>query len=246
MANEVTYFGAIFAGLLSFLSPCVLPLVPPYLAYLGGMTFEQVSGKEQMDRDLYRRVVISSLIFVLGFTTVFVTLGAAASSIGQFVRENQEILSKIGGVIIIIFGLHFIGIFKISLLYREARFHIDQKPAGMLGAYIMGLAFAFGWTPCIGPVLGAILAIASAQDTLSQGVLLLFVYSLGLGIPFIIAAIAIRPFMSFMQKFRRHMRTVEIVMGCFLIITGILFITGTIQEISFWMLEMFPSLQSIG
>lgn len=246
MVNEVTFFGAIFAGLLSFLSPCVLPLVPPYLAYLGGMTFEQVSGKEEMDRELYRRVVLSSLIFVLGFTTVFVTLGAAASSIGQFVRENQDILSKVGGVIIIIFGLHFIGLFKISLLYREARFHIDQKPAGMLGAYIMGLAFAFGWTPCIGPVLGAILGIASAQETLSQGVLLLFLYSLGLGIPFIMAAVAIRPFMAFMQRFRRHMRTVEIVMGVFLIITGILFITGTIQDISYWMLQAFPSLQTIG
>ena len=243
---EVSYFGAALAGLLSFLSPCVLPLVPPYLAFIGGTTSEQISSEQSEDKEAFRRIVISSLFFVMGFTTVFVALGATASTIGQFIGSNLDTLAKIGGVIIIIFGLHFLGIFRIGFLYREARYHVENKPAGFLGAYIIGLAFAFGWTPCIGPVLAVILAMAAAADTLADGVLLLFIYSLGLGIPFVLAAMAMKPFMSFMKKSRKYLGYVEKTMGVFLIVTGILFITGSMQLIATWLLEMFPVLATIG
>ena len=246
MVTEVTFFGALVAGVLSFLSPCVLPLVPPYLCFLGGMTFDQLSGEDDMTRDVFWRVVLSSVVFVLGFTTVFVALGATASTIGQFVREHLDVLAKIGGIIIIIFGLHFLGVLRIPLLYRQARYHLDARPAGMLGAYIIGLAFAFGWTPCIGPVLAVILGMAAGADTLSTGVSLLFVYSLGLGIPFVAAAVAVRPFMGFMKRFRTHLGWVEKIMGAFLVVTGILFITGSMGLIAAWLLEMFPALATIG
>ncbi len=193
---NVTYFGALVAGLLSFLSPCVLPLVPPYLCFLGGATFDQLAGEDETPRHVYVTIILSSLAFVLGFTTVFVALGATATVIGQLLIANFSLLSKIAGIIIIVAGLHFLGIIHIPLLHREARYHADERPAGLIGAYVIGLAFAFGWTPCIGPVLGAILAVAAGEDSVRQGVSLLFVYSLGLGIPFVAAAVAIRPFLE--------------------------------------------------
>lgn len=242
----VTYFGALIAGLLSFLSPCVLPLVPPYLCFLGGATFDQLAGEDETPRHVYVTIVLSSVAFVLGFTTVFVTLGATATALGQLLIANFALLSKIAGVIIILAGLHFLGILHIPLLHREARYHADERPAGLLGAYVIGLAFAFGWTPCIGPVLGAILAIAAGEDSVSQGVSLLLVYSLGLGIPFVAAAVAIRPFLSAVQRFRPHLATMEKVLGGFLVLTGILFITNAMTIISSWMLEWFPSLATIG
>ncbi|HZP10088.1 cytochrome c biogenesis CcdA family protein [Methyloceanibacter sp.] len=243
---DVTYVGALFAGLLSFLSPCVLPLVPPYLCFLGGATFDQLAGEDETPTHVYATVVMSSIAFVLGFTTVFVALGATATALGQLLIANLALLSKVAGVIIIIAGLHFLGLIHIPLLHREARYHADERPAGLLGAYIIGLAFAFGWTPCIGPVLGAILAMAAGEDSVRQGIGLLFVYSLGLGIPFIAAAVAIRPFMSTMQRFRRHLGTIEKVLGGFLVVTGILFLTNAMTLISAWLLQLFPGLAAIG
>ncbi|MGC1180404.1 MAG: cytochrome c biogenesis CcdA family protein [Methyloceanibacter sp.] len=243
---NVTYFGALIAGLLSFLSPCVLPLVPPYLCFLGGATFDQLSGEEETPRHVYVTIVLSSVAFVLGFTTVFVALGATATAAGQLLVANFSLLSKIAGLIIIVAGLHFLGLIHLPILHREARYHADTRPAGLLGAYLIGLAFAFGWTPCIGPVLGAILAIAAGEDSVRQGVSLLFIYSLGLGIPFVAAAVAIRPFMNAMQRFRRHLATVEKVMGGFLVLTGILFLTNAMTLLSGWMLELFPGLATIG
>jgi cytochrome c-type biogenesis protein len=243
---SVTYFGALIAGLLSFLSPCVLPLVPPYLCFLGGTTFDQLTGEDETPSHVYTTVVMSSVAFVLGFTTVFVTLGATATFAGQLIAENLPLLSKIAGVVIIIAGLHFLGVIHIPILHREARYHADARPAGLVGAYVIGLAFAFGWTPCIGPVLAAILAMAAGQDSVSQGVSLLLVYSLGLGIPFIAAAVAIRPFLKLLQRYRKHLATMEKVLGAFLVLTGILFLTDSMTLIAGWILEAFPVLATIG
>jgi cytochrome c-type biogenesis protein len=243
---DVTYFGALFAGFLSFLSPCVLPLVPPYLCFLGGTTFDQLAGEDETPPHVYTTVVLSSVAFVLGFTTVFVILGATATVLGQLVLENLPILAKVAGVIIIIAGLHFLGVIHIPILHREARYHADTRPAGLVGAYIIGLAFAFGWTPCIGPVLGAILAVAAGEDSVRQGVSLLFVYSLGLGIPFILAAVAVRPFMNAMGRFKGHMGTIEKVLGALLVLTGILFLTNSMTLIAGWILHTFPALATIG
>src|SRR6185312_13903925 len=243
---NVTYFGALLAGLLSFLSPCVLPLVPPYLCFLGGTTFDQLTGEDETPSHVYTTVVMSSVAFVLGFTTVFVILGATATAAGQLLAANIPLLAKIAGVVIIIAGLHFLGVFHIPLLHREARYHADARPAGLMGAYVIGLAFAFGWTPCIGPVLGAILAVAAGEDSVRQGIGLLLVYSLGLGIPFIAAAIGIRPFLKTMQRFRKHLGTVEKLLGGFLVLTGILFLTNSMTLIASWMLELFPGLATIG
>ncbi|MDH3793143.1 MAG: cytochrome c biogenesis protein CcdA, partial [Rhodospirillales bacterium] len=187
-----------------------------------------------------------ALAFVLGFTTVFVALGATASVIGQVVAENFRLLGQIAGVIIIALGLHFLGLLRIPFLYREARFHVESRPAGLVGAYVVGLAFAFGWTPCVGPVLAAILFVAGAGDSVLEGTLLLTAYALGIGLPFLAAALAARPFMAFMARFRRYLGAVEKVMGGLLVLTGVLFLTGTMSEIAYWILEAFPDLGRIG
>ncbi|MEM7427768.1 MAG: cytochrome c biogenesis protein CcdA [Pseudomonadota bacterium] len=243
---DVTYPIAIGAGLISFLSPCVLPLAPPYLCYLAGTTLDELSDAKGMDNAIARRVLIASIIFVFGFSTVFVSLGAAASVIGELLRAHLNTLAIIAGVIIIVMGLHFLGLFRLSALYKEARFQTSNSSASYIGAYIMGLAFAFGWTPCIGPVLGAILAVAATQDSATQGASLLAAYSLGLGIPFIAAAFAVKPFLNWMQKFRRHIGTVEKAMGGLLVLTGVLFITGSFSTFAYWLLELFPALGNIG
>lgn len=243
---DITYIGALLAGLISFLSPCVLPLVPPYLCFLGGTTFEQMSGEGAEAEGVNTQVIFASVAFVLGFTTVFVALGATATLIGQLVAENLDILSKIAGVAIIVVGLHFLGIFKIPILYRDYRSQSTAAPVGLIGAYLVGIAFAFGWTPCIGPVLAAILAVAAGEESVAQGISLLGVYSLGLGIPFILAALAFRPFMGFLQKFSKHLGKVEMVMGGMLVATGVMFLTGTMSYIALWMLETFPSFALIG
>ena len=243
---DVSFAGAFGAGLLSFLSPCVLPLVPPYLCFLGGVSLEQMTDDGGVDPNITKRVFVAAFAFVLGFSTVFIALGATASALGQMVADYLDILSKIAGAVIIILGLHFMGLFKIGLLYREARFHADAKPAGILGAYVIGLAFAFGWTPCVGPVLAAILFVAGAEDSVGEGVRLLAVYSAGLGIPFMAAALAVKPFMGFMGRFRRHMLPIERVIGGLLVITGVMFLTGTIADVAFWLLETFPALGKTG
>ncbi len=247
MGLDVSIWAAFAAGVLSFLSPCVLPLVPPYLCYLAGVNLEELTEAEGAEaRNAWRKALLAAFIFVLGFSTVFVAMGAGASAIGQLLREYLDILAKIAGVVIIIMGLHFMGLFKIRFLLMEKRYQTDAKPATFIGAYVIGLAFALGWTPCIGPVLASILAIAASEESVSRGAFLLAVYSAGLGVPFLLAAFAINGFLSFMKRFRRHMRTVEIVMGLFLVITGIMFLTGSMQIISTWLLEAFPALAEIG
>jgi len=250
MSGDLTLIGIFFAGLLSFISPCVLPLVPPYLTYLAGVSLDEISPDDaSASRQVQRKALINAGFFVLGFSCVFVALGAGASSFSQIVRQNQEILSIIAGILIMIMGLHFLGLFKIGLLYREARFQVDDdivRGASIAGSFVMGLAFAFGWTPCIGPILGVILGIASARDTVGEGAFMLGIYSMGLGVPFMLAALFAGPFMKFLSRFRRHLGSVEKLMGALLVLTGILFLTGGMQTFAFFLLETFPVLQSFG
>jgi cytochrome c-type biogenesis protein len=244
MHSDVTILAAMIAGLVSFLSPCVLPLVPPYLVYLAGTSLERFADKEPEPR-VKRETVTAALLFVLGFSTVFVALGASASVFGSLIRAYSGPLATIAGIAIIIMGLHFLGLTQIAFLMREKRVEV-AKPVGLWGAYVMGLAFAFGWTPCIGPILAAILAVAASEQTVTRGAGLLAVYSLGLGIPFVIAAFAVEPFAAFLSRFRKHLRRVEQAMGLALVLTGVAFLTGSINTISFWLLELFPVLSKIG
>lgn len=246
MALDVSYLSAFGAGALSFLSPCVLPLVPPYLCYMAGVSFDRFAEPGRAVAGERRALILASLAFVLGFSTVFIVLGAGATGIGQFLRQWQDVLAKIAGLVIILMGLNFLGIFKIALFSREARFTPEQTAQNPLSAYVMGLAFAFGWTPCIGPVLGPILTLAGGQETVAQGAGLLAVYSAGLGIPFILAALFSGRFMQFAGRFRARMGTVEKVIGALLVVSGLLFLTGGMQRMAFWLLETFPILQTIG
>jgi cytochrome c-type biogenesis protein len=244
MNGNVPILTALIAGIISFLSPCVLPLVPPYLVFLAGTSLERLADAEPEPR-VKRETVLAAALFVLGFSTVFVSLGASASVIGSLIRAYSNSLSIIAGIAIIIMGLHFLGITQIGLLHRQKRMEV-AKPVGLWGAYVMGLAFAFGWTPCIGPILAAILAVAASEQTVTKGAGLLAVYSLGLGIPFMIAAFAIEPFAAFLSRFRKYLHRVEQVMGGLLVLTGIAFLTGSINQMSVWLLEMFPVLGRIG
>jgi cytochrome c-type biogenesis protein len=244
MSPDVTLLAALLAGLVSFLSPCVLPLVPPYLVYLAGTSLERLADAEPEPR-VRREAVLAALLFVCGFSTVFVALGASASVIGGVIRAYSAELSIIAGIAIIVMGLHFLGVLRIGVLLREKRLEVT-KPVGLWGAYVMGLAFAFGWTPCIGPILAAILAVAASEQTVARGAGLLAVYSLGLGIPFLLAALAVEPFAAFLVRFRRHLAKVERVMGGLLVLTGIAFLTGFVSQASFWLLETFPALGTIG
>jgi len=243
---DVGFAGAFLAGLLSFLSPCVLPLVPPYLCFIGGVTISEMTGAGGPPPGAKRRVFISSVVFVLGFSLVFILFGATASFLGQLLAENIVWIGRVAGVLVIIMGVHFLGIVRIPLLYREARFHGPAKPIGLLGAFLMGLAFAFGWTPCVGPVLAAILMIAGTEESVLNGTLLLASYAAGIGLPFLIVAIAIGPFLGIMPGIRKHMGKIEKAIGVFLILTGILFLTGSISDIAYWLLETFPSLGKVG
>ena len=248
MAVDVGYVSAVGAGALSFLSPCVLPLVPPYLCYMAGVTVDDFreSSEEAARHGARIALAIASVAFVLGFTTVFVALGAGASTIGRFLRAWQDELAVAAGIIIIVMGLNFLGVIRIPLLSREARFQAEGKPASAIAAYVMGLAFAFGWTPCIGPVLGPILTLAGGRSTVGEGALLLFAYSIGLGIPFLIAAVFSGAFMRFMTKFRVHLGRVEKAIGGLLVLAGIFFVTGGVSTAAYWLLEMFPALGQLG
>ena len=253
MAVDVSYVSALGAGAISFLSPCVLPLVPPYLCYMAGVSVDQFRGEPSESggaavaaAPVRLPLLIAAFAFVAGFSTVFVALGAGASTIGGLLRAYQQELAIIAGIVIILMGLNFLGVFRIALFSREARFQTRGAPANPFAAYLMGLAFAFGWTPCIGPVLGPILTLAGARDSVGEGAALLAVYSAGLGIPFLLAALFSGAFMRFMQSFRTHLGTVEKVIGGLLVLAGVLFLTGGMQSMSFWLLERFPVLGTLG
>lgn len=244
MSSDLTFLGTFGAGFLSFVSPCVLPLVPPYLAFIAGASLDEMSGSGS--DAARRRIFFSAAAFVAGFSSVFVAMGATASVFGSIVRSHLDILAPAAGVAIIVMGLHFLGVFRIPLLYREARVQVARKPAGPIGAYVVGLAFGFGWTPCIGPVLATILGVAASRETVGQGALLLAVYAAGLGVPFLAAAAFSRPFMALMQRFRARMGLVEKITGALLVVTGLAFLTGGIERLSYWLIETFPILSQVG
>lgn len=233
---------ALLAGVISFLSPCVLPIVPPYLAYMGGISMQDMEN----NRSSRRHTIICAIFFALGLSTVFILLGMAASAMGQMFLQNQDWFGRIAGVVIIAFGLHFIGLIKIPFLYREARLDAGDQGGSAFGAYILGLAFAFGWTPCIGPILGTILSLAAQEGSFARSGLLMGLYALGLGLPFILAAVFINRAIRVMNRFKRHMRKVEVAMGILLVLIGIALLTGAFSKMSFWLLENFPALAQVG
>ncbi len=233
---------ALAAGILSFLSPCVLPIVPPYLAYMGGISM----GDMRNDGAARQRVILPALFFVMGLSTVFLFLGFTASFLGRFFLENQLLLSRVSGALVIVFGLHFLGVFRIPILDREARLQAGDRGGSAFGAYLLGLAFAFGWTPCIGPQLGAILSIAATEASLARGTALLGVYALGLGLPFLLAALFIERAMGVMGRLKRHMKVIERAMGVLLIVVGVALVTGAFSAFSFWLLDTFPGLAVLG
>ena len=245
MNESVSLAGAFAAGILSFVSPCVLPIVPGYLSFISGANLAQLKGNE-VPQGLARRVAITSLFFVLGFSTVFVALGAAATLVGYYMQQYKRALGMAGGVVIILLGLHTAGILPIKWLLYEKRAEVKSRPLGLIGAYVVGVAFAFGWTPCIGPILGAILLYASQQETVGQGVLLLSAYSLGLGIPFIAAGLALNGFFSAFGRIRGHMKLVEYAAGGLLVGVGLLLMTDRLTLLAQYFSRLFPALARIG
>ena len=244
---DVTFYGAFVAGLLSFLSPCILPIVPFYLSYLGGVGMNQIAADAEITAAVRRRAFLAACMFALGVITVFMGLGATATVFGQMVREYFDVLRWVAAAIIIAMGLHFLGVIRIGILYRQFRAEAgDTSNVSLLGAFVIGLAFAFGWTPCVGPVLAAILFMAGGQETAGQGAALLFVYGAGMTLPFVVAALFIASFMRFMARFRKHLNTVEKAMGLLLILFGVLIATNSINYIAQWMLETFPVFMTIG
>ena len=245
--ENVSLLGAFVAGVLSFISPCVLPLIPGYLSFISGVSLEEMRGAGAVAGDLgmsaaaKRQVLITSLFFILGFSLVFVSLGASATFLGQFLMERLTLFGKIAGVLLIIFGLHTMGVFKIGFLLQEKRVQTNAKPAGMLGAMVVGISFAFGWTPCIGPILSAILLVAAQQDSVGQGILLLSVYSLGLAIPFLLTALAINQFFVAFKKIRRYYHAIEIVSGLLMIVIGVLIFTNRFTIIAQWLTPYLPT-----
>lgn len=230
---------ALVAGLLSFLSPCVLPIVPPYLAYMTGVNVNGLKARE-------RSAALPALFFVLGLSTVFLVLGFAASAFGRAFLQYQDVLARIAGVMVIAMALHFLHVIRIPVLDQEARLNAGKQGGGAFGAYLLGLAFAFGWTPCIGPQLGMILSLAATGGELSRGTALLAVYALGLGIPFLLAAIFINRAIGVMNRIKPHLGLIERLMGVLLLIVGVMLLTGSLSTLSFWLLENFPSLGALG
>jgi cytochrome c-type biogenesis protein len=222
--EDVSYLAALVAGILSFVSPCVLPLVPGYLSFISGVSLEGAHTGTALPEGTTQRVFLASVAFVLGFTVVFVALGASASTVGLLLNEYLWILTKIAGVLVILFGLHTMGVLKIGALYRQAQIDVKRKPAGPVGAFVVGLAFAFGWTPCIGPILGSILALAAREESVSQGAILLAVYSLGLGVPFLATSLAVNRFFAAFRRVRKYYRMIEIVAGLLMVVIGVLLV----------------------
>ena len=233
---------ALVAGLISFLSPCVLPIVPPYLAYMSGVSI----GDMQNPGAARRKAILAALFFIMGLSTVFLLLGFTASVFGAFVLQNQELFAQVSGLVVIIFGLHFLSVFRIPILDREMRMEAGQSGGSAIGAYVLGLAFAFGWTPCIGPQLGAILSLAASEASVARGTVLLGIYALGLGVPFLLAAIFLSRSMVLMNKMKRHMGLIEKLMGGLLLLVGVMLVTGLFSTFSWWLLETFPALATLG
>jgi cytochrome c-type biogenesis protein len=233
---------ALAAGVLSFLSPCVLPIVPPYLAYMSGVTLGDLSDESKGRA----RAVVPALFFVLGLSTVFLFLGFAASAAGRMLLQYQSYFNAVAGIIVMVFGAHFVGVYRIGLLDREARVDVGDKGGTSLGAYVLGLAFAFGWTPCIGPQLGAILSLAASEASIARGTFLLGVYAVGLGVPFLLVAIFLPRLTGLMGWMKRHMEQIERIMGLLLWTIGLLMLTGGFSAFSYWLLETFPALAVLG
>jgi cytochrome c-type biogenesis protein len=233
---------ALAGGVLSFLSPCVLPIVPPYLAYMAGTSMEGLTEGGEASR----RTLRAALFFVLGLSTVFLLLGLAASAFGRLLLEHQRGMAIVAGGVIAVFGLHFLGVVRVPLLAREARFQATSSGGSAFGAYLLGLAFAFGWTPCIGPVLGAILSLAAQEGSVERGLLLMGGYAAGLGLPFLLTALFLQRSLGLMRGLKRHMGAIERAMGVLLLGVGVLMLTGAFSGLSFWLLETFPALGRIG
>lgn len=232
---------AFIAGLISFLSPCVLPIVPPYIAYMSGVALTEIENRKGR-----QKIVFTALFFVLGLSTVFIFLGFSASAIGAIFFEYQTLLNTIAGLIIMLFGLHFLGIYRLHFLDREARFEVENYQGTAFGSYVLGLAFAFGWTPCIGPQLGAILSLAASNASILKGTVLLAFYAMGLGIPFLIFALFINRLEGVLKFFKQYFKIIERIMGLLLWTVGLLMLTGGFSSISFWLLETFPALGILG
>jgi cytochrome c-type biogenesis protein len=250
MEENVTLLAAFGAGLLSFISPCVLPLIPGYLSYISGLSLDEMRGTAPVSGggvavaappEVRRRILLSSAAFILGFTLVFVLIGATATAVGQLVNQKLPLLGRIAGVVIILFGLHTMGLLRIEWLYQEKRVQTQRKPAGFFGALLVGIAFAFGWTPCIGPILSGILFLAGSRDTVWEGVRLLLVYSLGLGVPFFATALAINRFFAALARIRRHYHKIELVSGALLVGIGFLIFTNKFTLIAQWLTPYLPT-----
>lgn len=229
--QQISYIGAFIAGLLSFLSPCVLPLIPSYITYITGLSFSDLDA-ERPSHLVRRQTMLHSLSFVGGFTIVFVLLGASATYIGSFLQQHMDVFRKVGGLLIIVFGIHVTGLVPLRLLLGERRVSLRHKPAGFLGSMLVGLAFAAGWTPCIGPILASILMIAATEEKVTHGVVLLFLYSVGMGIPFLLSSLALHRFILLFNRFKKYIRMFEIVTGIFLVVVGVLIFTNWLSRLA--------------
>ena len=243
---DISYFGALFAGLLSFFTPCVLPMVPFYLSYMGGLSMAELRGDGKIAPGAQRRLLLSSVLFALGVTTVFVLLGMGATALGSLFGQYLTPLSYVAAAILVVFGLHFLGVIRVPLLYREARLESSAEPSTVIGAYLMGLAFGFGWTPCVGPALASILMIASGMGDIWRGGLLLLVYGIGMTAPFVVAALFAKPFLAWVQRHRAAFAWVEKGMGVMLIVFAVLIATGSVNVIADAMIRWFPGFLSLG
>ena len=245
IGSGLGYLTAFLAGGASFASPCVLPLVPAYLSFLAGVSYEELTDATR-EATIRKRVTVAALAFVLGFVLVFVALGASATFVGKALIDHADLFTKISGVAIVLFGLLSMGLIRIPALMRDVRFHPATLKGGPAGAFLMGLAFAFGWTPCVGPLLGAILALAANTGSVTSGMVLLSLYGLGIGLPFLLAAFAVRPFLRVLGRLRSRMRAIELSVGVVMIATGILIFTGSLANVSGWLLRFFPVLGRFG
>jgi cytochrome c-type biogenesis protein len=231
ISQEITYIGAFIAGLLSFLSPCVFPLIPSYVMYITGMSYADMLA-EHPSHIIRQKSILHSLCFICGFTTVFVLLGASATYLGSFLNEHAVVLRKVGGVLLVLLGAHVAGMFHLKFLLGEKRVSIKHKPAGYAGSFLVGIAFAAGWTPCIGPILAAILAVAATEEKVYQGIVLLLLYSLGLGVPFFLATLAMNRFLAVFNRFKKYIRTFEVITGVLLMVIGLLIYTNMLSRLS--------------